>query len=118
MATKLPTRDSLGDMPSARTGKAIATIRPAVAEVSGSVERAGEAVGGAAARFGGQLTKLGLTLEEQRQQADRFETERRYQEFKFGQEQDLDQRMRTAQPGQTAGFADEWTSSSYAPNAS
>jgi hypothetical protein len=106
---KLPTRDDLGPLPSAKTGTAMVRAER-------SVPTGGAAVGQAMARVGPQITKLGLTLQEKRDEADRFEAERRFQEFKFNEAKTLDETMRSVQPGQAGGFADSWTGS-YAEKA-
>jgi hypothetical protein len=74
-----------------------------------SVPTGGAAVGNAMARIGPDITKLGLTIQDKRDEVDRFETEKRFQEFKFAKAKDLDERMRSMEPGQAAGFADTWT---------
>lgn len=95
MAT-LPTRDNLGPLPSARSGRPIA-------RVDTSPEFAAQA------NFGKTVANLGLQLASAADQADEFETERRFQEFKFEQHKAFDQSMREVQPGEAAGFADRVT---------
>lgn len=51
----------------------------------------------------------GLVLGEINDKADEFETERRFQEFKWAQTQDLDGAMRAVKPGEAGGFAETWT---------
>ena len=95
MAT-LPTRDSLGPLPSARSGRPIA-------RVDTSAEHAAQA------NFGKTLLNLGANLSSSADQADEFETERRFQEFEFERQKELDQSMQSIEPGQAAGFAEQWT---------
>lgn len=95
MAT-LPTRDNLGPLPSARSGRPIA-------RVDASAELAGQA------NFGRAVASLGAQLQQSADQADEFETERRFQEFKFEQHKGLQESMRSIEPGQAAGFADRVT---------
>lgn len=92
---KLPSRESLGEMPSARSGRPIAHIdlsAPAKAQV-----QLGQAISG-----------LAGVLVETSQATDKFETERKYQEFKWAEQQSLDQSMRGMEPGQASGFSDSW----------
>lgn len=97
---RLPSREDLGPLPSDRTGKAIARLNP----VSN-----GGAIGEAAARLGQGITKFGLTLQAKQQETDEFDTERRFQEFKWEKAKGLDEAMRAVQPGQAVQFADNWT---------
>ena len=93
---KLPTRDDLGPMPSARPQRAIARID-------------GPLAGTGQAEFGRTLVNLGAHLSSKAEQVDEFETERRFQEFKFERQKELDQSMQSIEPGQAAGFAEQWT---------
>ncbi|MCK9549142.1 lysozyme [Aquamicrobium sp.] len=97
---KLPSRESLGGMPSARSGRAIATI-DATAPAR-AMQRFGRTIAGAGQEIGDAILKLS------QDPAAEYETERRFQEFKFQQQQQLEERMRSVQPGQADGFADTW----------
>src|SRR3990167_5006987 len=95
MAARLPTRDDLGPLPSARSGRPSAS-----ADTS--------AIGKGAADFGKSLAVFGGTLAAKNDEGQEFETERRFQEFKWSQQQALDQSMREVEPGKAGGFADQW----------
>src|SRR5690554_1759911 len=97
---RLPSRESLGGMPSARSGRAIATI-DATAPAR-AMQRFGRSIAGAGQEIGDAILKFAENP------AAEFETERRFQEFKFQQQQQLEERMRSVQPGQADGFADTW----------
>ncbi len=106
---RLPSRDDLGSLPSARTGRAMV-------QAERSVPTGGAAVGQAIARIGPQIAKLGLTIQDKRDEVGRFDTERRYQDFKWNQAQTLDKTMRETQPGQAADLPETFTGA-YAENA-
>jgi len=97
---KLPSREDLGGMPSARSGRAIATI-DATAPAR-AMQRFGRSIAGAGQEIGDAILKFA------EDPAAEYETERRFQEFKFQQMQGLEERMRSVQPGQADGFADTW----------
>jgi Transglycosylase SLT domain. len=65
----------------------------------------GDAISGAGNQFSDALLKLS------EDPADEFEAERRFQEFKWGEQQALEQSKHEVEPGQAAGFADRWTTS-------
>lgn len=95
---KLKRRDDLGAPPSARSGSSIVRI-------DGSAEARG------IQDLGKGLAKLGTGLEvasEQVDPAERFETERRFQEFKWGEKLALDDTMRNVEPGKVDNFANGW----------
>ena len=87
-------------MPSARSGRAIATI-DATAPAR-AAQRFGRTIAGAGQEIGDAMLKLA------EDPAAEYETERRFQEFKFQQQQQLEGRMRSVQPGHADGFADTW----------
>lgn len=94
---KLPTRDVLGGLP------AIPATPMARYDAS--------AIGEGVARLGQGMAKASAALEAigtAKDQAEEFETERRFQEFKWEQQQALESEMRGVEPGKAAGFADGW----------
>ena len=97
---KLPTRESLGGLPAVPT-------RPAKS-LRGPDTRA---IGRGVADLGRGVSKLSAALDVVATAEDReqeFETERRFQEFQWEQQQGLDTSMRDVEPGQANGFADQW----------
>src|SRR5688572_7034196 len=94
---KLPSREDLGALPSARTGRAIASAD-------------GSAVGRGMAEFGTTVAKIGDRMYDRALAAQEYETEAKFQEFKWNQERDAEEQMRAVEPGQAAGFADRWAS--------
>lgn len=95
---KLPTKQDLGNLPSARTGRPIARY-----DVT--------AVGEGAQQLGRGISQAGTNLAKAASQVDpakEFEAERRFQEFKWKEQLDLDKAMRETEPGQAEGFADRW----------
>lgn len=94
---KLPTREVLGGLPS------IPSTPIARYDTT--------AVGRGVANLGQGIEKAGAALSvvaNAKDQAEEFETERRFQEFKWEQQKALDESMRAVEPGQAAGFADRW----------
>lgn len=95
---KLPTRESLGGLPSI-PNTPIATFDTT-------------AIGKGAASIGPGLEKIAAAaahLSTVNDQAEEFETERRFQEFKWQQQKDLDDSIRSIEPGKADGFANSWT---------
>lgn len=93
---RLPSRESLGNVPSLRSGRAITRVdlsapARAQANLGQNIVRAGAAFAAAA---------------DQVDPATEFETERRFQEFKYQRELDLEKSMQEMQPGQAGSFAD------------
>lgn len=99
---KLPTRESLGGLPSI-PNQPIARYDTT-------------AIGRGVQAFGRGIAKAGAALGQISEQTDDFETERRFQEFQWEQQKALDQSMREVEPGGAAGFADNWVSG-YTDNA-
>jgi hypothetical protein len=99
---KLPTRDDLGGLPAVRptAGFSPPPLRPVRAD--------GSAIGEAAAGLGKQIAHAGEVLYQQDLAAKEFEAERKFQEFKYGEELSLQEQMRAVEPGQADGFADRW----------
>ena len=99
---KLPTRESLSPI-RVHESPPIATIDSKVASVGRSQAQFGNALaslGSAFADFGGGLGE-----------ADAYNTERSFQEFKFEQDKAFDTALRGIEPGKASAFADEWTKS-------
>jgi hypothetical protein len=94
---KLPTQESLGGLPAIQN-RPIATYDTT-------------AIGRGAANLGQGIERVGAaldTIDAAQNQAQAFETERRFQEFKWDQQKGLDTQMRQVEPGQADGFADQW----------
>lgn len=86
-------------MPSARSGRAIAKLDTS-------------ATSRGVADLGRGLNALSTTFANIAEDPTaEFETERRFQEFKWAEQQALDQSMREVEPGKADGFADGWASS-------
>ena len=88
-------RDDLGPLPSAKTGRAV--VRVDTSAASRGIDDLGKSL----AVFGGVLST-------QADKAQEFDTERRFGEFKFEREKDLDQAMRTMEPGRAQHFQNDW----------
>jgi GH24 family phage-related lysozyme (muramidase) len=95
IVTRLPTQENLGALPSARSGRPIASVNL-------------QAPYAAMQDLGANVARLGATIGAKADQQDEFETERRFQEFRFEQEQSLNDRMRNLEPSNAARFAQEW----------
>lgn len=104
MSVRLPKSEDLGALPSVRSGRPIATID------TSAIGRAGAAQANAVANLGSTLSSIGGKLAAQKEAEDEFEAERRFQEFKWNEENTLQEAQRNAQPGQVDRFADNWTS--------
>lgn len=105
---KLPTRDSLGAVPSVQPRRGIASIAPSVPDMA---VRSSPLVGRGIADLGGGIAAIGKAAEAFQQhelKQQEFETERKFQEFEWSTQRELDERMRQVQPGQTREFADQW----------
>jgi hypothetical protein len=98
---RLPTRDDLGALPSVGSR---AVVRPRIETPDVSAGARGMA------GFGKSLAVLGANVAEIADQADTFEAERRFQEFKWNEAKALDQSMRQVQPGQAQDLPDTWSS--------
>lgn len=99
MPVKLPRADDLGQIPSARSGRPIASVDQT-------------AYGKGTAAIGQGVLQLGdafARIAAQKDAADEYETERRFQEFKWNEERQLEESQRQVQPGQADRFADDWT---------
>lgn len=92
---KLPSRDDLAGLPSARSGRPIAS-----ADTS--------AIGRGVANFGAGVSAIATAVTKHEDQASEFEAERRFQEFKWNQQLALEETMKGAEPGKVDGFSDQW----------
>lgn len=94
----LPGKNNLGGLPSARTGRPIATIDTS-------------AIGEGMRAFGQAVQDVGADLKEKRDRTQLFEAERHFQEFAFN-ERKLGQEARAnIPPGAPGGFADPYGAS-------
>ena len=103
---RLPTREDLGAPPSARSGRPIARVDTS-------------AIGSGVIQLGRSLSQAGSNLAAAANQvdpADELSAERRFQEFKWNESQALEEKMRSVEPGQAAGFAQRWANQ-YRENA-
>lgn len=111
---KLPGRENLGALPLRGGGGGIARIQPSVPDLT--VRNSSSAIAQGSADFSKGIAQLGNALFEHARKQDEFETERKFQEFDWGQRKALDESMRNIQPGQARGFADTATNQ-YVENA-
>jgi len=96
---KLPTRDDLSAAPSARSGRPIATY-----DVATPIQRGVNDLGRGLQQFGAALADIA-----QHQEAvDEAETDKKFQEFKWSEEQARDEAMRNVEPGKAGTFANDW----------
>src|SRR3990167_7165734 len=106
---KLPTREALGALPQARSGRSLTSIKVASPRGGwGSIIESG--VKGLASG----IASVGLAaehIEDYDRKREAFETERSFQEFEWNRKIDLDQSMRTMEPGQAGDFAERETQS-------
>ena len=101
MAARLPTRDDLGGMPSARTGRPIA-------RADGSAVGQGmQGYGQGAANLGKTVTAIGADIYERQQKAEEYETLKKMVEFQRSTEQDFEAYKREIAPGGD-GFKEGW----------
>ena len=113
---RLPSRDDLGPLPgipAAHPGRGIAhadasVIGKSAAEAALTMGRAEAGVGQAMGDFGKTVGQVGTALYEADLKAKEFDAERAFQEFKYTENNSLDEQMRTVEPGQAAGFAERW----------
>ena len=102
---RLPTRDDLGGLPAIRpatgfSAPSVPALRPVRADGSAMAE-ATERMGNVIGKIGGAVLDADLAAKE-------YDAERKFQEFKFNEEQGLQTAMRSVEPGQADGFADSW----------
>jgi hypothetical protein len=96
---RLPRRDDLGAAPSGRSGRQLATFDA----------KAMSAPGRAMAQVGQTIAGVVSDIGSHRDAIDEYETERKFQEFKYSTELGLEKSMQEMEPGQAGGFADSWT---------
>lgn len=110
MAARLPTRDNLGGLPSARSGRAL--LRVDVPDVGAGVARGAMSAIDAAQRglasVGNSINRAATTIQEHDEQQQKYDTELRFQEYVWGQQKALEERARGIQPGQARDFANTW----------
>jgi hypothetical protein len=94
---KLPTQESLGGLPSI-------PARPIATFDTTAIGKGVEGLGQGIAQIGAAAEAIKATKD----RADEFETERRFQDFNWQHQQDLDAQMRQVEPGKADGFADQW----------
>jgi len=92
---RLPSQDSLGALPDTRPVRAIAHAD-------------GSAISKGVEALGNTVAHIGDRLYEQKQKEDAFDAERRFQEFKWSEQQGLDAQKEAVKPGEAEGFADRW----------
>lgn len=95
---KLPTRDDLSAAPSARSGRPIATFDTTAAGEGQA--RAGKALVDVAGAI------VDVVKHQERQ--DEFDTELKFKQFQWDEEDARDEAMRTVEPGKASTFADDW----------
>jgi lysozyme len=61
------------------------------------------------ATLGATVAKIGDQMHDRALAAQEYETEAKFQEFKWNQEKDFEEQMRAVEPGQANGFADRWS---------
>lgn len=94
---QLPSRESLGGLPSGRSGRPVATV-----DFSAGAD--------AQIQAGRALSQLGAQLQAVQKQKDSFEAEKQFQQFRFDQERQLEESTRNIQPGGADGFANSFQS--------
>jgi hypothetical protein len=92
---RLPTKVDLGGLPSAKTGRPIASY-----DVT--------AVGKGIQDLGRGISRSGEVLADHRKAAEKYETEARYQDFKWNQQEALDRAKFETTSDQVDGFNDRW----------
>src|SRR5687767_5656784 len=95
---RLPTRDDLGGMPSARSGRVIASYDTSAA--GRGLADLGASIAGAAT----DISRIGATVGSSRgaggvSQAEQFEAQRKFLEFNSAQEQAYEESKGTVDPG-------------------
>jgi hypothetical protein len=96
---KLPTRDDLGPLPSGRSGRPIATVD------TSAIAKGQIALGKGIASLG----EAGIDIYKHQKAAEDYETDRKFQEFKWNEELGLEDASRNVEPGQAGNFAETWS---------
>src|SRR3990170_3906776 len=95
---KLPTRDDLGAMPSARSGRPIATVdTSAVAKGQIALGKAIQGVG-----------EAGMDIVKHQEKQDEYDAELKFQKFAWDEEDARDEAQRNVEPGKAGTFAEDW----------
>ncbi len=95
---KLPTRDDLSAAPSARSGRPIATYDvSAIGKGMQNLGRGLQAVG-----------EAGMDIVKHQERQAEYDSELKFQQFKWAEEDARDEAMRNVEPGQAGTFADDW----------
>lgn len=92
---RLETAESLGPLPSARSGRPIARIDTT-------------AIGEAVARFGATVADVGTTLAARQEVIDESNVQARLSEFRFNEDKLYAETVRNMQPGGAAGFSENY----------
>jgi len=103
---KLPTREALGALPSPLRS------RRTLARIELPRTSPGEIVGAGVVQFGRGIAKVAEAadaIEDHELRRQAFETETRFQEFQWNQQQALADSARKVEPGQVKDFAENWT---------
>ena len=95
MGAKLPSRDDLGPLPTARTGRPMVNLNGA------------GAMGQATAELGNAVSRVGLEIYDRQQKQEEYETLKKMVEFQRSTEQDYEEYKRTIVPSGT-GFKQGW----------
>lgn len=96
---KLPTRDDLSQAPSARSGRPIATYDvSAIGKGMQNLGRGLQAVG-----------ETGMDIVKHQAYQDEYDTEIKFQKFKWDEELGLEDASRNVEPGQAGRFPEEWS---------
>lgn len=103
---QLPTRDDLGPLPSARTGRVIASFDGSA--IGRGQAAAGQAVAQGLDVLGRGISALGGTLADIGQKQQAFDTEAKFQEFQWNEALKFEQDKRSVAPDQIGAFADTW----------
>jgi hypothetical protein len=95
---KLPSREDLGQMPSARSGRPIASVDTSA--VAKGVIQFGKGIQ--------NLGESGLAYAQHQEAAQDYDAELRFRQFKFDQERDRDDQMQSVTPDRAVTFDDDW----------
>ena len=95
---KLPSREDLGQMPSARSGRPIASVDTSA--VAKGVIQFGKGIQ--------NLGESGLAYARHQEAAEDYDAELRFRQFKFDQERDRDDQMQSVTPDRAVSFDDDW----------
>ena len=110
---KLIDSADLGGIPSARSGRTIASYDvtapfQATAQAADTAAKQALIQGEAAAKFGDTLASAGAAISADWERVNALKTETQFQLFKTGEAQAYDTAARNIQPGDSQGFADSY----------